>query len=77
MQVFLTPEYLAICMEYAKGGDMFQYVKAKGGLQARTPLARSRSRNVLSKVKRQRWDCCTNCWKRYTCLCLPQVSTPA
>ena len=33
MQVFLTPEYLAISMEYAKGGDMFQYVKAKGGLQ--------------------------------------------
>ncbi len=35
MQVFLTPEYLAISMEYAKGGDMFQYVKAKGGLQVR------------------------------------------
>lgn len=33
VQVFLTPEYLAISMEYAKGGDMFQYVKAKGGLQ--------------------------------------------
>ena len=33
MQVFLTPEYLAISMEYAKGGDMFQYVKTKGGLQ--------------------------------------------
>ena len=36
MQVFLTPEYLAISMEYAKGGDMFQYVKAKGGLQVKT-----------------------------------------
>ncbi len=34
-QVFLTPEYLAISMEYAKGGDMFQYVKAKGGLQVK------------------------------------------
>ena len=32
-QVFLTPDYLAIVMEYAKGGDMFQYVKARRGLQ--------------------------------------------
>ena len=26
------PQYLAIVMEYAAGGDMFQYVKARGGL---------------------------------------------
>ena len=39
-QVFLTPEYLAISMEYAKGGDMFQYVKAKGGLQVRQATRR-------------------------------------
>lgn len=42
MQVFLTPEYLAICMEYAKGGDMFQYVKGKGGLQVGIPSMHSK-----------------------------------
>ena len=26
------PQYLAIVMEFASGGDMFQYVKARGGL---------------------------------------------
>ncbi len=34
-EVFLTPDYLAIAMEFAPGGDMFQYVKKKKGLQAR------------------------------------------
>ena len=33
MQVFLTKDYLAIAMEYAAGGDMFQYVKHRGGLE--------------------------------------------
>ncbi|KAK9840995.1 hypothetical protein WJX81_004902 [Elliptochloris bilobata] len=32
-EVFLTPDYLAIAMEFAPGGDMFQYVKRKKGLQ--------------------------------------------
>ena len=32
-QVFLTKEYLAIAMEFAAGGDMFQYVKQRGGLE--------------------------------------------
>lgn len=32
-EVFLTPDYLAIVMEFAGGGDMFQYVKARGGLE--------------------------------------------
>ena len=32
-QVFLTKDYLAIAMEYAAGGDMFQYVKHRGGLE--------------------------------------------
>ncbi len=32
-QAFLTREYLAIAMEYVNGGDMFQYVKARKGLQ--------------------------------------------
>lgn len=31
-QVFLTPEYLAICMEYATDGDMFQLVVQRRGL---------------------------------------------
>ena len=31
-EVFLTPDYLAIVMEYAAGGDMFQHVKRRGGL---------------------------------------------
>ena len=43
VQVFLTPEYLAISMEYAKGGDMFQYVKTKGGLQVSIILRGMRS----------------------------------
>ena len=38
-EVFLTPDYLAIAMEFAPGGDMFQYVKRKKGLQARAPPA--------------------------------------
>ncbi|KAK9821180.1 hypothetical protein WJX74_005516 [Apatococcus lobatus] len=32
-EVFLTPQHLAIVMEYAAGGDMFQRVKACGGLK--------------------------------------------
>ena len=32
MQVFLTPDYLAIAMEYAAGGDMFQLVVRQRGL---------------------------------------------
>ena len=31
-EVFLTQKYLAIAMEYADGGDMFQHVKNHGGL---------------------------------------------
>ena len=33
MQVFLTAQYLAIAMEYAAGGDMFEHVVKKGGLK--------------------------------------------
>ena len=33
LQVFLTPQYLAIAMEYASGGDMFEHVVRKGGLK--------------------------------------------
>ena len=32
LQVFVTPEYLAIAMEYAAGGDMFQLVVRQRGL---------------------------------------------
>ena len=32
-EVFLTPYHLAIVMEFAPGGDMFQFVKASGGLK--------------------------------------------
>lgn len=32
-EVFLTNEYLGISMEFAPGGDMFQYVKQRNGLQ--------------------------------------------
>jgi len=32
-QVFLTPKYLAIAMEYVSGGDMFEHVVRKGGLR--------------------------------------------
>ena len=31
-QVFLTENYLGIAMEYANGGDSFEYVRKKGGL---------------------------------------------
>jgi len=31
-EVFLTQKYLAIAMEYADGGDMFQHVKNRQGL---------------------------------------------
>ncbi len=33
LQVFLTPQYLAIAMEYVSGGDMFEHVVRKGGLK--------------------------------------------
>lgn len=33
MQVFLTPQYLAIAMEYVPGGDMFEFVVSKKGLK--------------------------------------------
>ncbi len=32
-QVFLTPQYLGIAMEFAPGGDMFEYVVKKNGLR--------------------------------------------
>ncbi|KAK9830549.1 hypothetical protein WJX72_012403 [[Myrmecia] bisecta] len=32
-EVFLTQQYLAIAMEYAAGGDMFEHVVRKGGLK--------------------------------------------
>ena len=32
-EIFLTPTHLAIAMEYAPGGDMFQYVKRSSGLK--------------------------------------------
>jgi serine/threonine protein kinase len=32
-QVFLTPHYLCIAMEFAPGGDMFEYVVKKNGLK--------------------------------------------
>ena len=32
VQVFLTENYLGIAMEYANGGDSFEYVRKKGGL---------------------------------------------
>jgi len=32
-QAFLTPQYLAIAMEFASGGDMFEHVVRKGGLK--------------------------------------------
>lgn len=32
-EVFLTADYLAIAMEYVAGGDMFAYVKRRGGLE--------------------------------------------
>jgi serine/threonine protein kinase len=33
VQAFLTPQYLAIAMEFASGGDMFEHVVRKGGLK--------------------------------------------
>ena len=35
-EIFLTPNHMAIAMEYAPGGDMFQYVKRSSGLKVRT-----------------------------------------
>ena len=32
-EIFLTPTHLAIAMEYAPGGDMFQFVKRSSGLK--------------------------------------------
>jgi serine/threonine-protein kinase SRK2 len=32
-EAFLTPQYLAIAMEFASGGDMFEHVVRKGGLK--------------------------------------------
>lgn len=32
-QVFLTPTHLCIVMEFAPGGDMFEYVVRKNGLR--------------------------------------------
>lgn len=31
--MFLTPQYLGIAMEFASGGDMFEYVVKKNGLR--------------------------------------------
>ena len=61
MQVFLTAEYLAISMEYAKGGDMFQYVKTKGGLQVFIPYSHNKRCWSMEIVG------CSNCTKHHTC----------
>jgi serine/threonine protein kinase len=37
-EIFLTPTHLAIAMEYAPGGDMFQYVKKSSGLKVCTHM---------------------------------------
>ena len=33
LQIFLTPQYLAIAMEFVAGGDMFEFVVSKKGLK--------------------------------------------
>ena len=38
-QVFLTAGHLAIVMEYVNGGDMFNYVKRRGGLEEEEGVA--------------------------------------
>lgn len=41
-EIFLTPTHLAIAMEYAPGGDMFQYVKRSSGLKVAPRVQLSR-----------------------------------
>ena len=43
-EIFLTPNHLAIAMEYAPGGDMFQYVKRSSGLKV---LARAMQQTLV------------------------------
>ena len=53
MQVFLTQDHLAIVMEYVNGGDMFNYVKRRGGLEE--DEGRDASANFM--IKTQLWMC--------------------
>ena len=43
-EVFLTPQHLAIVMEFAAGGDMFEYVIKNKGSPGRARACRRRSR---------------------------------
>ncbi len=45
--MFLTPDFLAIAMEYAPGGDMFQHVKKMGGLWVRYRASHTASNTSL------------------------------
>ncbi len=36
LQVYLTPQYLALVLEYAPGGDLFKYVIERGRLDDST-----------------------------------------
>ena len=46
-EVFLTPSHVCMAMEYAKGGDLYNYVKAMGCLkEATSRCVRGRLRAV-------------------------------
>ena len=67
LQVFLTPRYLAIAMEYVPGGDMFDHVVRKGGLkesEARQGLLQRRrgigikhTTDVVTPLSTTDWGC--------------------
>ena len=59
MQVFLTPDYLAIAMEYASGGDMFQFVKNRRGPpsdMSPLPLERAALPRIHARIVCQSWN---------------------
>ena len=45
LEVFLTQSHVCMAMEYAKGGDLYNYVKAYGHLKE--PVARCASRRGM------------------------------
>jgi serine/threonine-protein kinase SRK2 len=50
MQVFLTDKHLAIVMEYASGGDMFDYVIKHKGLNAGEGLPEPEARRFFQQL---------------------------
>ena len=67
-KVFLTPVYLGIAMEFASGGDMFEYVVKKNGL--REDEARWFYQQLIVGLDYCHRMVCERAWRGGVCVCV-------